>query len=348
MRARCETTDSSWRRAISAECSPVFVSSEAAGAVFSWREAIDALAATYAAPARPSSMPPRAVGSDDGAWLRVLPALPAGGRYFGAKLMGMAPGAPEPGVEYVVVLYDRATSRIAAFVDAHQVTAYRTAATSAVALDRLAPAQPIRLAVLGSGLEASMHVRAFATVRAIERLTVFSPTPERREAFAAAVAADLAVPAEATEDPEAAAAGANVVLAAARSHGEVPILHGDWLGAASVVVSIGSTVPFQREIDVTVVAACDLIVCDAVDEVLEQTGDMLAAARAGVALREKAFSLHELVAGDLDERLAAAQRPMFKSVGGGLQDVVVAEVVLRKALDAGLAMPLPIRFDPKR
>jgi alanine dehydrogenase len=125
-------------------------------------------------------------------------------------------------------------------------------------------------------------------------------------------------------------------------------LQGDWLGAASVVVSIGSTVPSQREIDVSVVAACDLIVCDAVDEVLEQTGDMLAAARAGIALREKAFSLHELLAGDLDERLAAARRPMFKSVGGGLQDVVVAEVVLRKALDAGLATPLPIRFDTKR
>jgi alanine dehydrogenase len=65
-------------------------------------------------------------------------------------------------------------------------------------------------------------------------------------------------------------------------------------------------------------------------------------------LRERVFSLHDLFAGDLDERLAAAQRPMFKSVGGGLQDVVVAEVVLRKALDAGLATPLPIRFDPKR
>jgi alanine dehydrogenase len=316
--------------------------------VFSWREAIDALAATYAAPAKPASMPPRAVGRDDGAWLRVLPALPAGRRYFGAKLMGMAPAAPEPGVEYVVVLYDRATSRIAAFVDAHQVTAYRTAATSAMALERLASAQPIRLGVLGSGLEASMHVRAFATVRPLERVTVFSPTPERREAFAAAAAADLAVAAEATEDPEEAVAGADVVLAAARSRGELPILRGDWLGPATVVVSIGSTVPSQRELDVTVVAACDLIVCDAVDEVLEQAGDMLAAARAGIAFRAKAFSLHQLVAGDLDERLAAARRPMFKSVGGGLQDVVVAEVVLRKALDAGLATALPIRFDTKR
>ena len=76
MHARCEPTDSSWRRAISAGCNPVFVCSEAAATVFSWREAIDA----YAAAVKPSSVPPRAVGSDDGAWLRVLPALPAGGR----------------------------------------------------------------------------------------------------------------------------------------------------------------------------------------------------------------------------------------------------------------------------
>jgi ornithine cyclodeaminase/alanine dehydrogenase len=81
--------------------------------------------------------------------------------------------------------------------------------------------------------------------------------------------------------------------------------------------------------------------------VLEQTGDMLAAARAGIAPREKTFSLHQLHAGELDERLAAARRPMFKSVGGGLQDVVVAEVVLRRALDAGLAKPLPMTFDTK-
>jgi hypothetical protein len=37
---------------------------------------------------------------------------------------------------------------------------------------------------------------------------------------------------------------------------------------------------------------------------------------------------------------------MFKAVGSGLQDVVVAEVVLRKALHAGLATPLPIRSTP--
>jgi alanine dehydrogenase len=327
---------------------PVFVSSEAAESVFSWQEAIDALTASYAADLERSALPPRTVGSDEGAWLRALPALPPGRRYFGAKLMGMATAAARPGAEYVIVLYDRESSRIAGFVDGHRVTAYRTAATSAAAIDRLAPPGPIRLAVLGSGLEAKMHTRAFAAVRGIERIMVFSPTRERREAFAAATAAHLGVEAEAMDDPRAVVAGAGVVLAAARSHGEVPILFGDWLPPNAAVVSIGSTVPAQRELDVSVVAACDPIVCDDVEEVAEQTGDMLEATRAGIDFRDKTFSLHELLAGDLDKRVSAARRPLFKSVGGGLQDVVVAEVVLRNALAAGVATPLPIQFETKR
>jgi alanine dehydrogenase len=326
---------------------PFFVSSEAAARVFSWSEAIDALAAAYAAPPATGALPPRTVAHDEGAWLRTLPALPSGGRYFGAKLMAMAPSAQRPGVEYVIVLWDRETSRIAAFVDGNQVTAFRTAATSAVALDRLAPPGPVRLVVLGSGLEATMHVRAFAAVRPIEHLVVCSPTQERREAFAAAAASGLGCETEAVADARASIASATVVLAAARSRGELPILHGDWLPPEVTVVSIGSTVPHQREIDVSVVEACDLIVCDAVDEVVEQTGDMLEAARAGIAFRDRTFSLHELVGGELDDRLARAARRLFKSVGGGLQDVVVAEAIVRGALAAGLTIPLPIEFDTK-
>jgi alanine dehydrogenase len=326
---------------------PFFVSSQAASSVFSWREAIDALAGAYGERPTPEAQPPRTVAHDEGAWLRSLPALPSGGRYFGAKLMAMAPAAPHPGVEYVIVLWDRETSRIAAFVDGNQVTAFRTAATSAVALDRLAPPGPIRLVVLGSGLEATMHVRAFAAVRSIKHLVVSSPTPERREAFAAAAASDLGCAAEAVADAGDAIAAATVVLAAARSRGELPILYGDRLPPEVTVVSIGSTVPHQREIDVSVVEACDLIVCDAVDEVAEQTGDMLEAARAGVGFRDRTFALHQLVGGELDDRLAGAARRLYKSVGGGLQDVVVAETIVRRALEAGLTTPLPIEFETK-
>jgi alanine dehydrogenase len=325
---------------------PVFLSNDAVEAVFAWPDAISALAEAYAADMPASATPRRAVGNDGSAWLRTLPALPAAGRYFGAKVMGMSLAAAEPGVEYVIVLFDRESSRIAALVDAHRVTSYRTAATSAAALDRLAPSGPIRLGVLGSGEEATTHVRAFAAVRPIVSLSVFSTTPQRREAFAAAATADLGIAAEAVESAQAAVTEADVVLAAARSHGEVPILFGDWLKPTATVVSIGSVVPNQREIDSSVVATCDLMVCDTVEEVVEETGDMLAAARAGVDVSDRVYSLHQLLRGDIDELVERARRPLFKSVGAGIQDVVVAEVLVRKAMAEGLVTSLPA-FDKK-
>jgi alanine dehydrogenase len=326
---------------------PVFVSDEVARAVFRWEDAITALQAAYGREMSPAAAPPRAMAQSEGASLRVLPAAPAGGRYFGAKVMGMSFTAAQPAVEYVIVLFDRVTSRIAAFIDANHVTGFRTAATSAAALDRLAPKTPAKLAVIGSGLEAAMHSRAFASVRSLTEVAVFSPTLERREAFAAALTQDTGVPTRAVASAEAAVEGADIVLAAARSRGELPTLFGPWLKPQATIVSIGSTIPQQREIDVSVAARADLIVCDVLEEVLHDTGDMLAAAEAGINVQAKAFSLNALMRGEIEAERVAARMPMFKSVGGGIQDIVVAELILTKALEAGLASPLPMAFATK-
>lgn len=326
---------------------PVFVSSAVAGQVFDWTAAIRAMQQAYGAPQEPSATPARSIAAGGNAWLRCLPAVPARCRYFGAKLMGMASDAPQAGVEYVIVLFDRETSRIAAFVDGEKVTAYRTAATSAAALDRLAPEAPGRLAVLGSGLEAMMHTRAFAAIRRFDEIAIFSPTPAKREALAVQLSSELGVPCVPAADPAEAVAGAGVVLAAARARGEQPILFGDWIAPGAVTVSIGSTVPSQREIDVSVVAQSDLIVCDMVHEVVEETGDMIAARAAGVDLAGRCHAIGALIAGNLAAEVADARYPMFKSVGGGLQDVVVAGMLLDRARAAGLATPLPIAFTTK-
>jgi alanine dehydrogenase len=162
------------------------------------------------------------------------------------------------------------------------------------------------------------------------------------------VTRDLGVPARGVASAQEAVDGAGIVLAAARARGEQPILFGDWLEPGATVVSIGSTIPEQREIDVSVVARSDIIVCDTLEEVLEETGDMLAAHEAGIAFRDKSFSLTDLMSGAIDERLKDARTRMYKSVGGGLQDIVVAELILGKAIAAGLATPLPIEFATKR
>lgn len=326
---------------------PLFVSSDTAAAVFQWLPTIRVLQQTYARPLGPQSVPRRtiAAGAAERASLRTMTAVPPGSRYYGAKLMGMAFGPAGRQLEYVVILFDATTGAIAAIVDGNLVTAYRTAATSAAALDRLALPGPARLAVLGSGLEARMHTLAIAAVRELQEVRVFSPTPAKRAAFADAIGTELGVRVSAVASPAEAVTGADIVLAAARSYGEKPILHGDWLAPAATVVSIGSTLPDQREVDSSVVARAGLIVCDNVDEVLEESGDMIAARQDGVQPEARCFSLNELMAGKLVRPDGVA---MYKSVGSGLQDVVVAGMILDLARTAGLATPLPVRFEPKR
>ena len=91
----------------------------------------------------------------------------------------------------------------------------------------------------------------------------------------------------------------------------------------------------------------EIIVCDMLEEVLEETGDMIAAHKAGLEFHDKSFSITDLMTGALDRKLDRAKARMYKSVGGGLQDVVVAELILTKALEAGLATSLPIQFETK-
>jgi alanine dehydrogenase len=313
---------------------PLFVSAEATREVLVWREIVETLRDAYSIPHGPRVSPPRVVARGDRIWLRALAAAPPKSRYMGAKIFGLG---RQNMVTYVIALFDQETGVLAGLVDANLVTGYRTGATSAVAVDRMEPKREISLGVIGSGLEARSHVRAIAAIRNVTELKVYSSSPARREAFAAEFSAELGVRCTATSTPEAAVADCDVIVAAARSHDESPVLFGRWLQEGMVVVSIGSTLPEQREIDEAVVERCDLIICDTIEEVAEETGDMIAAKKAGIDFHHKMVSLNDLMTGAIGDRLAQARLPMFKSVGAAIQDIVVAELALTKAIARGLA-----------
>lgn len=323
---------------------PVFISEAVTRQVLDWDEMIARLRLAYSVPHDHEAHPRRVVARGRGNWLRTLPAAPSNSHFMGAKIFGAGRART---VGYLIVLFDQQTGDIVAFLDANHITACRTGATSAVAVDRLAPTGSVVLGVLGSGAEAQSHVRAIAHVRPVSMLRVFSTTPERRSEFAMRMQRELGIPAYAMESAEATVREASIVVAAARSHGEKPILFGDWLRAGMLVVSIGSTVAEQREIDTSVVEACDLIVCDTIEEVVEETGDMLCAKAQGIAFEDKLVSLSELVAGRAEARVRGARLPMFKSVGAGVQDIAIAELALEKAIERGLAAELPVAFSRK-
>lgn len=323
---------------------PLFVSAEAVRTQSDWPLAIAKLRHAYSSPHSHREVPPRTIARGAHGWLRTMSAIPNDSRFMGAKIFGIGTRRM---VNYLIVLIEQDSGLIAGFVDGGAVTAIRTAATSALAIDRLSRAGSLRVGMLGSGEEARAHLAALAAIRPIDSLSVYSPTPARRNAFVSQHGAQHASSAIAVDTREAAARDCDVLIAAARSHDETPIVTSDMLEPGKLVVSIGSTMPEQREIDVSVVAGADLIVCDAVEEVANETGDMLAARDAGIEFLPKMISLNGLMAGDHDSLVAQSRHILFKSVGSAFQDIVIAELAYQEASRTGMAVQFPFEFHTK-
>ncbi len=312
--------------------------------LLSWPDVVACLARAYRTPEKAEATPPRIVARGNKVWLRALAAVPGSGRYMGAKVIARSRLMR---ASYLIPLWDQDTAELVALLDGKHITAMRTAGTSAMAVDQLVPQKGMRVAVLGAGGEANAHVSAIASVRAIEALKVYSPTPANRRAFAERYASQLDVPCEAVDTAEQAVDGADLVIAAARSRDETPILRGAWLQPGMTVVSIGSTLPEQREVDAEVVRRADVIVVDVPEEVTGETGDMLSARHEGVAFEDKIVALADLMQGKAPGRKSDRDIVLFKSVGSALQDIAVSEMCFEKARQQGRGTALPVGITVK-
>jgi len=310
---------------------------------FNWGLAIDGLRAAYAGAAEPGRYPNRTVARGGVNWFRVLSGVPADGSPMGVKVIAGAFARRQ--VSYLISLFDQDTAELVALMDGNSITGYRTAATSALAADLLARAGALTVAVIGSGFEARKHVRALAAVRILHAVRVFSPRAESRAGFAAELA-DLGVSIQPGQSAAEVVAGADLVICAARSYDEMPTLLGEWLEPGMTVVSIGSTVPEQREVDSVTIGRADVIIADVLHEVLHETGDLLAAAADGIDAAGKTASLADLVSGRHPGRERDDQIVVYKSVGAGIQDLAVASMAAQQAAKLGLGTHLPIPVRP--
>ena len=310
---------------------------------FDWGLAIEALRAAYADAAEPGRYPNRTVARGGVNWFRSLSGIPADGSPMGVKVIAGAFARRQ--VSYLISLFDQDTAELVALMDGNSITGYRTAATSALAADLLAGAGALQIAVIGSGFEARKHVRALTAVRPLRKVRVFSPRAESRAGFAGELA-DPGVPVQPAQSPAKAVADADLVICAARSYDETPTLLGEWLEPGVTVVSIGSTVPEQREVDSVTIERAELIIADVLHEVLHETGDLLAAAADGIDAAGKTASLADLVSGRHPGRERDDQIVVYKSVGAGIQDLAVASMAAQQAAKLGLGTHLPIPVRP--
>lgn len=319
---------------------PLFLTDADVEALSDLPSAVEAIRAAYSAPIDDKRNPGRIFADSGREWMRVMPSVPSSGRLFGAKSIN---GSFADGlrVSYLISLFDKETADLVALVDGNRVTGLRTAATTAVGTAAIVPARPLTVGVIGSGFEAQSHTASLALVAQFASVRVFSPTPANRGAFAERFAAELGVPVTAVDSAETAACGADLILCAARSRDESPTIQADWVGDDATVVSIGSTTPAQRELPADLIARASLVVADGVDEVVNGSGDMLAARAEGVDVEAITASINEVLLGEREVDRDRGIR-IYKSTGSGLQDIVAAEALVDLARERGVGTELPV------
>ena len=145
----------------------------------------------------------------------------------------------QPRIQGVCVVFDGETLAPVALVDAIALTNLRTAAVSALALDRLAAPDAERLLVFGRGPQAEAHIEAIRRIRPIGRV---DQVGRDRDGL----------------DVDSLVAAADIICCCTTAR--VPLFDGHRVAAHAAVVAIGSHEPDARELDEALVGRSTVVV----------------------------------------------------------------------------------------
>ena len=229
------------------------------------------------------------------------------GAYFGTKVYSTN---VKHGAWFQFLLYDAETAEPLAQFEANHLGQIRTGAATGLAVDLLAPEQPLKVAIIGSGFQARTQVEAIRTIRKVEELRVWSRKAENRERFAAETGGT------AVDTAAEACAGADVIVTATFS--KQPVIPADAVADHAIIAAVGVNMADRSEVPPELVRRARLV-ADDIEQAKIEGGDFILAGVDWTGVEP----LGQVV---LQNRKAGENRRLtvFKSVGLALEDLAVA------------------------
>ena len=249
---------------------------------------------------------------------------------YGIKTSPYIPGPQGATVTAWTLLMSMRSGQPLLLCDAKSLTTARTAATTAVAVEELAPAHATRLAIIGSGPVARAHLHYVKNLRDWQEIRLYSPRLATESATRQAELRALDPRLQLCTSQEEAVATADVILLCTSSAG--PVLDPLRLGRNVLVTSISTNAPRAHEVPPASLAGMDVF-CDYRATTPGAAGEMVLASESGWN--------RQLIRGDLPELVSGLvakptyERPVFfRSIGLGLEDMALANA-LHQLLEQG-------------
>lgn len=263
------------------------------------------------------------------AWMR--------GRAFGIKIANVFPSNElrgKPSILGVYVLFDGNTGELLACIDGPAETMIKTASNSAVASRLLARHDAEVMFMMGAGKLAPYLIAAHASVRPIKRVMIWNRTAEKAQNLASHLnKPNLTV--QAVTDRAAAAAKSDLICCA--TYAAEPILKGAWLKPGSHVDLVGSYRPDLRESDDDVIRRAGRLYVDARFSTIGISGDVIEPIKHNILQTNDVTDLFELAQGVQPGRKNADEITVFKSGGGGHEDLATAIMLYERSLSSHAA-----------
>jgi len=283
-------------------------------------------------------MPPKpGVHPRADSFIHALPAYIPGLNSVGVKWVSGYPRNHDKGLPYInglLILNDPETGIPTAVMDCVWITAVRTGAATAVAAKYLARRDSKTVGILGCGVQGRSNLAALCETFKVEKVFAYDARPESSANFAAKASGEWNVEAVSVKTPREAVSGCDIVVTAG------PILRtphatirAGWLSDGS----FASLVDFDSYWSLEALREVQKFCTDDIPQFEHyRTIGYFQHVRAVHA------ELGEIVVGKKPGRENATERTIACNLGIALDDMAVAPLVLRRALEIGIGTRLPL------
>jgi alanine dehydrogenase len=233
---------------------------------------------------------------------------------------------------FVVTLYGADASMLA-LIQASALGAIRTGAASGLATRLMSRPESTQTAIIGTGNQARTQLEAVCRARPIQHAYASGRNPEHTRAFCDEMSAKLGIPVEPAKDVASAVRDADIVTT--MTSATEPLVFGSMLKPGTHVNAAGSNRDTAAEIDADVVKRAGIVVLEHLGQAKMESGDLLAAEKAGAWDWSRAVLLSDVVTGKAPGRTSNDQITLFESLGIALWDMAAANYVYDACVKAG-------------
>jgi ornithine cyclodeaminase len=245
------------------------------------------------------------------------------------------------GAKAVFVLFDAVEGRLVALIEANALGQMRTSAMTGLGTKWIAPSSANDMAMIGSGRQALAQIAAVHAVRPLARIRIWSPTPEKRQAFCHAVRDQFDTEVVEAGSLEAATDGASLVTLVTRA--KLPFLSSGMLARGAHLNAVGAILPDNAEFHQEIFERAGFIAVDDLPNTQKASREFIDFFEhgAGAGNWERVRPLGAVIANQ-EQPAPDCDLTLFKSMGMGISDLSVAILAYQRASQSGTGQAIPL------